>query len=144
MAIQFNPLQISVSLPRSHLDNFITLWSFCWKLLCWCYIRDFLLKLSHYGSNFQRLIKLIERATAHFCVCWLQTKYIEIIIFTPIFPPVFMRPISAEQRRVGRMVAKCKVKPRAVNKLWWDLVKCQNLLTSNCNLRHTRLLPGHS
>lgn len=49
-----------------------------------------------------------------------------------------MRPISEEQRRDGRMVWKFEVKP-SVNKLWWDLVKCQNLLTSNCNLRHTRL-----
>ena len=139
MAIQFNQLQISVPLLRSHLDNFITLWSFCWKLLFWCYIRDFLLKLSHYGSNFQRLIKLIERAT-HFYICWLQTKYIEIIISTPIFPRFLWGPLAASR---GEMRGWCKVwevKP-SVNKLWWDRVKCQNLLTSNCNLRHTRL-PG--
>ena len=49
-----------------------------------------------------------------------------------------MRPISEDQRRGGRMVRKFEVKP-SVNKLWWDLVKCQNLLTSNCNLRHARL-----
>ena len=139
MAIQFNQLQISVPLLRSHLDNFITLWSFCWKLLFWCYIRDFLLKLSHYGSNFQRLIKLIERAT-HFYICWLQTKFIEIIISTPIFPRFLWGPLAASR---GEMRGWCKVwevKP-SVNKLWWDRVKCQNLLTSNCNLRHTRL-PG--